>query len=157
MAIAAAWLLAAAGLATGAGGSIELRAIAEVEETFVNEVGETETRLVPASTVIPGTEVLYTIQYTNVSEEPADNVRITNPIPESMVLVEGSVVGDGAELTFSADGGKTYASPEELTVLEEDCTERLAHATDYTHIRWELNQTIAAGEGGDVGFRALLL
>ncbi len=158
VALTVVWLLAAPGVARGAdAGSIELRAVAEVEEEFVNEKGEIEIRRADAATVVPGSEVLYTIYYLNLDDEPADNVVITNPIPGHMLLVEGSVVGDGAEVTFSADGGKTYAAADHLTVIEQDGRERLADASDYTHIRWELNQTLAAGKGGDVGFLALLL
>ncbi len=138
-------------------GSIKLRVIAETEEEITTPAGETETVRVEATTVVPGDEVIYTIFYTNVGERPADNVRVTNPIPEHLLYVDGSAAGEGTTLTFSVDGGNSYADAADITVRDEHGQTRTATATDYTHIRWTLDRTLESGEEGHVSFVAQLM
>src|SRR4030095_15889760 len=85
---------------------VELKTTGEVEKEVVNDKGEKSKVLVPAadSKVIPGTEVLWTVTHRNVCKDPSDKVVITNPVPEHMTLVPGSVFGAGADVTYSVDG-----------------------------------------------------
>ncbi len=157
LALAGLALLAVTGIARAAEeGSIELKAVAEVEVEVLREDGGTDVERVKAATVVPGDEVIYTIYYTNVGDKSADKVVVTNPLPGEMVYVDGSAAGDGAVVTFSVDGGKTYAPAGKLTVLDADGNERRAITDDYTHIRWTLENPVASGEGGSVDFRARL-
>ncbi len=157
LALAGLALLAVTGIARAAEeGSIELKAVAEVEVEVLREDGGTDVERVKASTVVPGDEVIYTIYYTNVGDKTADKVVVTNPLPGEMVYVDGSATGDGAAVTFSVDGGKTYGIPGDLTVLDADGNERPATADDYTHIRWTFQTPVSSGEGGYVDFRARL-
>ena len=157
LALAGLALLAVTGIARAAvEGTIELTAVAEVEVEVLREDGETDLERVKAATVVPGDEVIYTIYYTNVGDKSADRVVVTNPLPEEMLYVDGSAAGEGAAVTFSVDGGKTYAAAVKLTVLDADGNERSATAEDYTHIRWKLENPVASGEGGHVDFRARL-
>src|SRR3954470_8652611 len=116
---------------------VELKTTGEVEKEVVNEKGEKSKVLVPAadSKVIPGTEVIWTVTARNVCKEPSDKVVITNPVPEHMTLVPGSVFGAGAEVTYSVDG-KTFAAAGKLTVTENGVA-RAARADEYRHVRWE--------------------
>ena len=109
----------------------------------------------PADTVVPGESVGYTITFTNISDDAADNVVITNPIADSLTYVEGSAFGPGAEIQFSVDNGKTFADREALTVTEEGVV-RAASAEDFTHIRWVMQQELAAGAQGVARFSAVL-
>ena len=139
----------------GAQGHLDVRTTVQKQEVFVNEAGESETRLVPAEVVVPGESVIYTITFRNVSGEPADNVVITNPIAEDLMYVDGSAFGPGMEILFSVDGGQTFAAADELTVVEEDEV-RDARASDFTHVRWVMRNDLAVGAQGTARFAAIL-
>ncbi|MBW2279320.1 MAG: DUF11 domain-containing protein [Deltaproteobacteria bacterium] len=133
---------------------VELEAKAELEVEVVNEDGEKTIQRVPAVKVMPGEVVVYTITARNVGEEPATNVVITDPVPEHMDYT-GSVTGDGARVTFSVDGGKTYDVASALTVPVGGGS-KPAPPEDYTHIRWTFNDALEPGSAHSVEFRARL-
>jgi uncharacterized repeat protein (TIGR01451 family) len=137
-------------------GIIELEAVAEQEKEVINDKGKKEITRVPVARVVPGDEVIYTFNYTNIGEEPADNVVITDPVPEHMVYTEGSAKGAETAITFSVDKGTTYDLPIKLTVVGADGKKRPAKGSDYTHIKWTLQRALAPGEKGRVSFRARL-
>jgi len=137
-------------------GSIELRMLAEQEIEVINAEGVKEVKRIEAARVVPGDEVIYTIHYMNVGKESADSVVITNPVPSHMMYKDGSASGEGTAITFSVDGGKTYASPENLKVLDSEGKERRAKASDYTHARWTFMESLLPETGGYVSFRAIL-
>lgn len=137
-------------------GTIELRAVVEKDMVVINETGAKETRRVEAGKVIPGDEVIYTIYYTNSGKEAADEVNITNPVPEHMLYTHGSAVGEDTTITFSVDGGKTYDAPENLKVTDANGKERSAEARDFTHIRWTLEKPLPPDTEGFVRFLARL-
>lgn len=153
--MALAWLMPVAGLAQEKG-YIELRSMAEVEVEVVDDRGETVIERVPAVKAYPGDEVVFTTIYTNISAEKADNVTITNPVPEHMLLSKGTAKGRGTAVTFSVDGGQSFDIPENLKVKGEDNRERPARASEYTHIRWRLIETLGPEQRGEVSFRAVI-
>ena len=134
---------------------LEVQTTVQKQEVFVNARGEEETRLVPADTVLPGETVFYTITFTNVSNEVADRVVITNPIDESLVYLDGSAFGAGMDIVFSVDGGESFAAASELTVTE-DGEVRAAEPRDFTHVRWVMRNDLAAGAQGTARFAAVL-
>ena len=113
---------------------LDVQTSVQKHEVIVNDAGESEIRLVAAELVVPGESVFYTITFTNVSNESADNVVITNPIAEDLMYVDGSAFGPGMDILFSVDGGVTFATADELTVLEAGEL-RDAEADDFTHVR----------------------
>ncbi|MFZ5563585.1 MAG: hypothetical protein ACOZBW_05985 [Thermodesulfobacteriota bacterium] len=137
-------------------GSIELTSIAEVEAKEFNSEGRQVTVRKPAGKVVPGNEVIYTTTYVNIGKAPAENVAITNPVPEHMIYKDNSAAGENTTIVFSIDGGKTYKSPDALVVTLADGTKRPAAASDYTHIRWTLNKSLSPGGKGFVTYRAIL-
>jgi uncharacterized repeat protein (TIGR01451 family) len=137
-------------------GNIELKAVAEVEMEVINAKGEKELTRVPVTRVVPGDEVVYTLLYTNIGQEPADNVVITDPVPEHMIYTEGSASGADTVITFSVDNGATYDLPAKLKIVDADGKTRPAKGADYTHIRWTLTKSLTPGGKGHVSFRALL-
>lgn len=137
-------------------GSLLVQTKAQLEQTVVNEQGETETRLVPVETVVPGDEVIYTITFTNNGKSDAESVTITDPVPAEMRYVEGSAFGGGTDILFSADGGETFAAATDLLVAEADGSVRSARAEDYTHIRWLMRNPLQPGKRGVARFRAEL-
>lgn len=134
---------------------LDVQTSVQKQEVVVNDVGDSETRLVPAELVVPGESVFYTITFTNISKEPADNVVITNPIAEDLMYVDGSAFGPGMDILFSVDGGVTFAPSDELTVVE-DGEVRDAEADDFTHVRWVMQDDLQAGSQGTARFAAVV-
>ena len=129
--------------------------VVQKEETYRNEAGEEQTRLVVAESVAPGETVFYTITFRNVGDEAAEKVVITNPIADALVYVADSAFGPGADIEFSVDGGNTYGKASELTVVE-DGVSRSAESKDFTHVRWVMQGNLAAGAQGTARFAAVL-
>ncbi len=144
--------LSAVALADG----IELRTQAEVEVTVETADGNLETRREPAAQVVPGDEVIYTMHYRNDGAERADDVVITNPIPEHMQLLRTAALEPGLDLSFSVDGGQFYDALARLEVTGEDGRLRPATASDCTHVRWTFQRPLEPGEEGHVTYTAQL-
>ncbi|NNE44095.1 MAG: DUF11 domain-containing protein [Gemmatimonadetes bacterium] len=143
-------------LATAAAAEVEILVKAEKEIELISPEGVAVTERVEADRVIPGDEVIYTIAYTNRSEEPAENVRITNPIPEHLIFTQVDESGSAkTAVTYSVDGVH-YDAPENLTIVDALGNARRAEATDFTHVRWTILEPLSPGEAGTVGFRAEL-
>jgi uncharacterized repeat protein (TIGR01451 family) len=136
-------------------GNLDVQTTVQKQEVFVNEAGESETRLVAAEVVVPGETVFYTITFSNVGAEVADNVVITNPIAEDLMYVDGSAFGPGMEILFSVDGGVTFAAAGELTVVGDGGI-RNADAGDFTHVRWVMQNNLEVGAQGTARFAAVL-
>jgi len=136
-------------------GHLNVTTTVQKQEVTVNDSGEAETRLVAADTVVPGESVVYTITFQNISDEPAANVVITNPISEDLTYVDGSAFGPGTVIQFSTDGGQNFAAADELTVID-DGVSRPAGPDDFTHIRWVMQNELAVGAQGTARFTAVL-
>jgi uncharacterized repeat protein (TIGR01451 family) len=153
--ITAAVLLAVATAAAAQQQHLDLTTSVQKEQIVMNIAGETEVQLVPAATVVPGEKVIYSISFRNISDEGAENVVITNPIAAELTYVDGSATREGADIQFSIDGGASFANRNELAV-DEDGAQRPAEAKDFTHIRWVLQEELAAGAQGVMRFAAVL-
>jgi len=136
-------------------GHLNVLTVVQKEEITVTDSGETERRLVAADTVVPGDDVVYTITFTNISDETAENIVITNPISENLTYVEGSAFGPGTLIEFSVDGGQTFSVRGDLIVISEG-DERPAMVEDFTHVRWTMQSSLDAGAQGMARFRARL-
>jgi uncharacterized repeat protein (TIGR01451 family) len=136
-------------------GHLLVKTVVQKEEVVIDENGEEQVRLVDASTVIPGDEVIYTVTFQNISDQAADNVVITNPIAGDLEYVDGSAFGPGSEIVFSVDGGTLFAGAADVSG-EEYGVGRPAGPGDFTHIRWQLRSEIPAGSQGIARFRAKL-
>ncbi|MEN7343796.1 MAG: hypothetical protein AAAFM81_12675 [Pseudomonadota bacterium] len=136
-------------------GYIETKTTVEKESVVLDENGNERVALVPVSKVLPGDVVIYTVSYTNIGEDGADNVTITYPISEELEYVADSAFAPGASISFSADGGTTFDEISNLTV-SIDGEDRAAAMKDLTHIRWVLNDVLDPGSRGFGRFRARL-
>lgn len=136
-------------------GHLNVRTIVQKEVVETDENGEATRRLVPAESVVPGDAVLYTITFTNISDETAENVVITNPIAANLTYVEGSAFGPGTVIEFSIDDGESFAAPADL-VVAVDGENRPAEAGDVTHVRWRMQNDLRSGQQGMAQFRAVL-
>ncbi len=148
-------LLLAAGV-SAAQENIELISRVEMETVTVKAGGEKETVRTPPAKVVPGDTVIYTNSYRNAGKEPATRVVIVNPVPEHMTYLEGSAAGAKMVITFSVDGGKSFAAADQLFLPGPDGKPRPARAEEYTHIRWTLPEALPPGASGEVVFRARL-
>lgn len=156
---AAALVLATAawtGAHAQASNDIELRNVAETEQEVKTPEGKVEKKRVPALKAIPGNEVIYTSSFRNNGRKPAANVSVVNPVPANTTYVGGSAFGENSDITFSADGGRTWASADKVTVTGPDGKKRPAAASDLTHIRWTYRGELAAGKQAAVGFRVVV-
>ena len=112
--------------------------------------GKVTRKLVPATKVVPGGEVVYEINYDNTGKAPATDVAITNPVPPQLTFVDV----EGTPVTsVSVDGGRTYGTLTALTVTGSDGQQRAAQPADVNHLRWVL-AALQPGSKGKVSFRA---
>ena len=135
---------------------ILVKNVAETEVEVKNPQGVVEKKRVPLDKATPGTEVIYTTTFTNQGSKPAGNIAITNPVPANTTFVGSSAFGDNTDVTFSIDGGKTYAPADKLRVRTPEGRERAAVPSDYTHIRWTYQGDLAPARTGSAGFRAVI-
>ena len=138
--------------------SVELKSRAEVEITETNEKGETVVKRVEVgkSKIVPGVVLVYTTTYRNNGSKPAENIVITNPVPQHMNYIDKSAEGAGTKMDFSVDHGNTYGAPETLFVIDNQGNKQKATAADYTDIRWILLKSLPPGRGGSVSFKVKL-
>lgn len=157
---AAAAIALAAAAWTGAyaqqSGDIEFRNTAELVQEVKTPDGKVEKKRVPALKAIPGNEVIYTSSFRNVSKRPAANIAVVNPVPANTTLVGGSAFGDNTAIEFSADGGKTWAAADKVTVTGADGKKRPAGLSEFTHIRWTYRGELAPGKQATVGFHVVV-
>ena len=134
--------------------TVEVRTLAEVEVKVKDKDGKETMQRQPAKKVPPGVAVIYTLRAENQGSKAADDVVVTDPIPEHMDYVDGSASAAGTKLTFSADGGKTFVAKDKLMVKGADGVTRAATASEVSHIRWQFEKPLAPGESRSVEFRA---
>jgi uncharacterized repeat protein (TIGR01451 family) len=138
-------------------GSLVLRAISEIELVQDNLDGTKGVVRVPAETVVPGDEVIYTLVYDNQGSDPAEDIFITNPIPEHMEFRRAASGPDWLELVYSVDGGALFGPLSSLTMTDSAGQSRQALPQDCTHIRWVFQRSLAPGESGQVSYTTRLL
>jgi uncharacterized repeat protein (TIGR01451 family) len=118
--------------------------------------GKTQKNRVPATTVVPGTEVIYVITYRNKGAQPAEKVVINNPVPADLAYRGNSASGQGTQFRVSVDGGKNYGVLPSLRVAGADGKARPAQPADVTHLRWTLARAVPPGAEGRVSYRAVV-
>ncbi|APG62574.1 hypothetical protein LPB140_07005 [Sphingorhabdus lutea] len=129
--------------------SVELNSKIFVEKTTYLPNGTKRTTLEAPKTILPGDNLVFVVNYKNIEAKAANNIIITNPLPNAVNFVE---THDGTEIV-SVDGGRMWGKLSSLTVRKPDGTYRPALAGDVTHLRWKLNKSIGAGAGGKLIFR----
>jgi uncharacterized repeat protein (TIGR01451 family) len=134
---------------------LSVRIIAEVESRRT-EAGREVVKLVPADRVVPGDQLLYTVQVRNTRAAPVASPTVTEAIPEHTRYIADSAVGPGATVSYSVDGGRTFDRTENLSVQGPDGHQRAAVAADITHIRWQLKIRLQSNSVAFVRFRAVV-
>lgn len=143
--------------AEAAGPVAELQALLE-SAWLVADEATGGLRLVTGPRPPGARERLYTARFRHQGDSVAAGLQITVAIPAGMRYVADSAVGPGAEISFSADDGRSFAPPAELSVPADpgdpQSAVRRATADDYTHIRWRLAGEFLPDTAGLVSFRA---
>lgn len=138
---------------------ISLTITAEKEIVEVDDNGEQTTRRVAAADTVPGDVLFYTIRYSNTGDEAARNVQLDNPVPEATAYQANSAWGEGSDILFSIDGGKTFKKASNLTYqvtgANGQSENRQASPEQYNAIRWVIEE-VAPGAGGSSGFSVLV-
>jgi uncharacterized repeat protein (TIGR01451 family) len=134
---------------------IETELIAEVRIDSVASPIPHAARFAPAKVVEQGDVVYYTVRIRNVSSDYARDVMVTQRIPANTVYVPDSAAAPGAEVSFSIDGGQTFAPEGELRITDPTGVSRAAPLDQYTHIRWRLRNPLAPGAVALARFRAI--
>jgi uncharacterized repeat protein (TIGR01451 family) len=147
--------LGAAAGGQAASGPITVKTIAEVETRAILG-GREIVKLAPADRVVPGDQVIYTLELRNTDTVTAQAPTVTYPIPEHMLYVAHSAVGPGVDVSFSVDGGHRFDRAENLKAAVAGGSVRTALPADYTHIRWQLKHSLRANSVAFVRFRALV-
>jgi uncharacterized repeat protein (TIGR01451 family) len=122
----------------------------EVVETQQSN-GTSKVEWVTPDNIIPGDKVGYRISFKNNGDQPAADIVLNNPVPENTIYVNDSARGANSDIVFSVDGGKQFASPEQL-FIEVNGKKVPATAKDYTHVRWTLTSALPAGKDGSVQY-----
>ncbi|HEY6814160.1 MAG TPA: hypothetical protein VI168_01350 [Croceibacterium sp.] len=138
--------------AVQAAGSVSLVSEVFVERTETSADGRSVTTRAEPDMVVPGDSLVFVLSYRNDGAEPATDLVLTNPVPDS-VSFSGT---DDASAAVSVDGGKSWGALGSLTVAGVDGASRPAEAADVTHIRWSLSQPVPQGGAGQLSFRGLV-
>ena len=122
----------------------------------VNIQGKKSYKFLPAKKVLPGEIVQYNTFFQNISNKPATNISIVNPIPKHTVYLPHSAQGKNTLAVFSVDGGRHYGKAGTLKVRGKDGKWLQAKPSDYTHIRWQYHGSLAPKTKQVVAFRVRL-
>jgi uncharacterized repeat protein (TIGR01451 family) len=144
---------AASGQATSE--PLVIKAVAEVETRAVQD-GRDIVKLAPANRVVPGDQVIYTLEIRNPGRTAVRDPIVTYAVPSHMMYVADSATGPGAEVRYSVDDGHFFDRPENLVVRDADGHPRAAKAYDYTHIRWKLRNALKSKSVAFARFRAVV-
>lgn len=139
--------------AEGVSDPITIKAIVEVEQPNQSHARDTA-KLISADRVVSGDTVIYTLEVRNTASSSVPRPTVTYAIPAHMTYTPESAVGPGADVTFSVDAGRSFATPENLYIAEPGGLQRAAAAADYTDIRWQLKNTLKGNSVAFVRFRA---
>lgn len=147
--------LASLGLSTSAF-ALTATQVVEKETVIANPDGTETIVREAAEMVVPGEKIIYTLNYTNDQAKPASNLVMTMPVPDTVALVDGSVNENAATVTYSADGGKTFADRNSVMVAAQNGVLQQARASEITHVRWLVAGPVTPGAGGELSFKGVL-
>ena len=122
--------------------AVQLNLTAAKKSIAVTSGGEQVTweNVDEGAVVNPGDILRYTITSENPGASVANDLAITQPIPEQMVYeLDSAQSANEAQVEFSIDDGETFvANPTiEIETEEGEIIEQPAPASAYTHVRWQ--------------------
>ena len=125
-----------------------------VAEVRINGTGEQPARYVPATVLSQGDVVYYTVRIVNPTPSYLPGVEVVQRVPANTTYLAQSAAGPAAEVTFSIDGGATFASARALTEVTPEGKSVPVPTERYTHIRWRLRHALAPGAVALARFQA---
>ena len=136
--------------------AVGLEATQTVERAVItiDEAGVETVTYEIAEELAPGDELRYTISYLNADDKPAQNVKLSMPVPVEVNYVEGSAKPGTADISYSVDG-ETYAARTALKIQTPE-GERSAAAEDIRFIRWSFTDGISPAEAGKISYSGVL-
>jgi uncharacterized repeat protein (TIGR01451 family) len=141
--------------ATGSG---PLETSFEVQQLVIEQGanGSEVRRWVPAGRLNAGDEIHYTVRVRNPGKSPVENVVVTKRLPLGVHYLRNSATGPAAEVQFSIDGGKTFATADSLARAAGGGkkAQRPALEGEYTHVRWVLGKRLGPASTALLRFRA---
>lgn len=96
---------------------------------------------IPAREVAAGQEIYYTVRIVNITEEKIKHAEVVVPVPANTHLVKQSVTGAGAIISYSTDGGHTFASAQDVYDIAGAYQKKPVRVT---HIRWQFRHPLAS-------------
>ena len=145
-------------LAALQGADVQLNLVAEKKGVSINAEGEevvTWTDLGSTARVVPGDTVRYSISGENIGNQNADNLVISQDIPEGTVYVLASAqTANNAMVTYSIDDGQTFVANPTIKVQQPDGTllEEPAPASMYTDVKWEFSDSLTPELGVEASY-----
>jgi uncharacterized repeat protein (TIGR01451 family) len=134
-----------------------LKVTSKVQKLVVtNRNGKKVATYVPAAKVLPGETVQYNTFFQNIGNQAANNITIVNPIPKHTTYLPNTAQGQNTVVSFSVNGGKSYAPKGALKVRGRDGKVRAAKPSDYTHVKWQYRGNLAPKATKSVGFKVRL-
>jgi len=82
------------------------------ETTTIGADGSVQIVRETVEKIVPGERVVYSLNFTNDDAAPANDIVLTMPIPSEVKFIEGTADTPATTVTFSADGGESFASRE---------------------------------------------
>jgi len=125
--------------------------------TTENEDGTVTVEFEKADRVAPGEDLYYHLKYNNASPDKIEDASLVMNVPPEVTYSENSadISGQNVIVSFSTDGGVTFAPRGELKVTVGGQL-RSAVSEDITSIRWTFVDPIAPSTQGEVGFKAVV-
>ncbi|MGC1246067.1 MAG: hypothetical protein WA865_07640 [Spirulinaceae cyanobacterium] len=111
--------------------------------------------------VAPGDTLCYVVSGENSGDIEAENLVITQPIPEqtTSVLYSASNNDDAAAaITYSIDNGESFVAEPMIEVTLPDGTVELqpAPAEAYTHVQWDFAESLASATEVDASYEVTI-
>ena len=94
--------------------------------------------------VAPGDVIRYSLNTKNAGDKSAENLVLTQPIPNKTAYVADSAKANGAALTYSIDGSESFSAQPMIEVTLPDGTVEMqpAPVEMYTHVRWDYSESL---------------
>jgi len=111
-----------------------------------------------AGTVKPGETINWTIDSANDGNGAARDYKAVGQVPAGTSFVAGSAASQGASVTYSIDGGKTFSAQPTVEVKHADgSTKRVpAPVSSYTQLRYEWSGPLEAGQKLSASYQVLV-
>lgn len=113
-----------------------------------------------ASEVAPGQTVQYALTYANTGRNALNDLVVTGPVPSATTYVGQSAFTQArAKLQVSIDGGKTYEAEPVVRIITDASgkqVRKVIPASEYTHVRWHMQQPLNAGETQQFAYRSIV-